>query len=73
MQEHSETFPLCLGLDDWAAAARQAASCCAFRPDAEDEQIADEPISCYNCRYRRWLADGVCCLAAGSRFWEQQS
>lgn len=51
------------GTEDWGAAARHAADCVAFRPDVEEEQIADERISCYNCRYRRWLATGISCLA----------
>jgi len=51
-----------LGRDDWVGAARIAASCDFFHPDDEDEQIADEPQSCYNCRYRRWTADSfICC------------
>jgi hypothetical protein len=53
-----------LGLEDWAAAARLAGECAIFIPDVEEEQIADEPRSCYNCRYRRWQADSVACLAA---------
>jgi hypothetical protein len=35
-----------------------------FIPDVEEELIADDPRSCYNCRYRRWQADSVVCLAA---------
>jgi len=53
-----------LGLEDWSAAARFAENCATFIPDVEEEQIADDPRSCYNCRYRRWLADSVACLAA---------
>ena len=52
-----------LGRDDWAAAARLAEGCPVFVPDVEEEQIADEPVSCYNCRYRRWTADAVTCMA----------
>ena len=52
-----------LGPEEWAPAARLAAVCATFRPDVEEEQIADEPVSCYNCRYRRWAADGIACLA----------
>jgi hypothetical protein len=40
-----------------------AEGCPVFVPDVEEEQIADEPISCYNCRYRRWTADAVTCMA----------
>ena len=53
-----------LGAEDWAAAARQAADCTTFRPDVEEEQVADEAVSCYNCRLRRWAVDGIACLAA---------
>jgi hypothetical protein len=57
------SIPCFLGIDEWVPAARLAADCRAFRPDVEEEQIADERISCYNCRYRRWAATGICCLA----------
>ena len=52
-----------LGSEDWEVAARQAAVCATFRPDVEEEQVADEAVSCYNCRYRRWAVDGIACLA----------
>lgn len=52
-----------LGLEDWTTAARMAIDCTTFVPDVEEEQIADEPRSCYNCRYRRWQPDSVACLA----------
>jgi len=46
---------------DWPDAARIAASCAGFHPDEEDEQVADEPVSCFNCRYRRWTASSFTC------------
>ncbi|PKN51299.1 MAG: hypothetical protein CVU55_12765 [Deltaproteobacteria bacterium HGW-Deltaproteobacteria-13] len=49
------------GKDDPVAAADAAAACAGFRPDAEEEIVADEPVSCYNCRYRRWSADSLTC------------
>lgn len=50
------------GKQDWSAAAKAAEECSRFQEDDEDELIADEPVSCYNCRYRRWTADSfVCC------------
>lgn len=58
------TNPLLVGLEEWAAAAELADKCLTFVPDVEEEQIADEPRSCYNCRYRRWQADSVACMAA---------
>lgn len=50
------------GKDDWAAAAREAGCCQGFTPDVEEEWVADEPRSCYNCRYRRWTAAAFLCL-----------
>jgi len=48
---------------DWQGAASAAASCESFHPDEEDEQVADEPVSCCNCRYRRWtVAAFTCCM-----------
>jgi len=46
---------------DWPDAARIAARCAGFRPDEEDEQVADDPVSCFNCRYRRWTASSFTC------------
>jgi len=50
------------GRSDWATAAREAEQCDRFRPDDEDEWVADEPRSCYNCRYRRWTVRSVACM-----------
>ena len=49
------------GHDDWAGAALQAAGCSGFVGDVEEEQVADDPRSCYNCRYRRWTATSFRC------------
>lgn len=54
-----------LGQEDWREAARIAGECPSFRPDVEEEQIADEPVSCYNCRRRRWTARSFLCLGEG--------
>jgi len=51
------------GNEDWQGAARAAVLCSSFRPDVEEERIADEPVSCYNCRYRRWTAASFTCSA----------
>lgn len=51
------------GNDDWPGAARMAAHCSAFSPDVEEERVADELRSCFNCRYRRWTAISFTCLA----------
>lgn len=53
-------FPL--GHEEWLTAARMANRCNDFAPDVEEEQIADEALSCYNCRYRRWSVASIeCC------------
>ncbi|MGI6487827.1 MAG: hypothetical protein GX964_09500 [Syntrophomonadaceae bacterium] len=49
------------GKEDWEGAAHIAAECSDFQPDDEDEMIADEPVSCYNCFYRRWTASSFTC------------
>ncbi|MGB5156876.1 hypothetical protein [Desulfobacterium sp. N47] len=50
------------GNDNWEMAAETAANCTFFVPDDEDEQIADDPISCYNCRKRRWTSESIVCM-----------
>jgi hypothetical protein len=50
-----------LGRNNWDGAARIAALCATFSPDDEDEQTADDLLSCYNCRYRRWTAVSFSC------------
>ena len=50
------------GRDNDPVAAIAAAACGCFRADDEDEQCAEEPLSCYNCRYRRWTAESFACL-----------
>jgi len=42
-------------------AAECARNCPHFSPDDEDECTADEPVSCYNCRWRRWSASAFTC------------
>ncbi len=51
------------GKEDWSGAARSASHCTSFHSDVEEEQVADETISCYNCRYRRWTAASFTCNA----------
>ena len=50
------------GKEDFAQAAATAAGCAAFRADCEEECVADEDVSCYNCRYRRWTRDSFVCM-----------
>jgi hypothetical protein len=49
------------GQQDWSAAAQAAQMCTCFQADDEDEWTADEPVSCYNCSYRRWTAKSFIC------------
>lgn len=63
MPEHLKSLELLLGHEDWGCAVQRATVCQAFRPDVEEEQIADEKVSCYNCRYRRWIQAGISCAA----------
>jgi len=50
------------GKDAEKEAAQVAAQCPHFQPDEEEEQVADENCSCYNCRYRRWTQESFLCL-----------
>lgn len=50
------------GKEAWDEAATTANQCLCFIPDDEDEQVADDPISCYNCRCRRWTALSFICM-----------
>jgi hypothetical protein len=38
------------GKDAPQKAVEAARECARFRPDDEEEQINDDPVSCYNCR-----------------------
>ena len=49
------------GLEASTQAAACAGLCPDFLLDDEDECVADEEVSCYNCRLRRWRADGFTC------------
>lgn len=51
-----------LGLDDWERGKNIALACSYFKEDVEEELVADELVSCYNCRYRRWNANGIQCM-----------
>jgi hypothetical protein len=49
------------GKESWAAAACAALDCPRFTPDVDEEMVADEERSCYNCRFRRWSAVSFTC------------
>ena len=51
------------GKESWGAAAAVAAGCGSFVPDVEEEMVADDERSCYNCRYRRWTVNSFTCQA----------
>ncbi len=53
------------GKDDRSGAAGAAGNCRYFQLDVEEELVADESVSCYNCRYRRWTAESFTCLKEG--------
>ncbi len=43
--------------------AKEAAlSCPDFSKDCDEECFYEDDVSCYNCRYRRWMQDGFECL-----------
>jgi hypothetical protein len=50
------------GQNDWSGAANEVLQCGSFREDVEEECVADEVRSCYNCRYRRWTEDTFVCV-----------
>jgi len=50
-----------LGKESWAAAAGVALECSSFAADVDEELVADDERSCYNCRYRRWSASSFTC------------
>lgn len=52
------------GKESWLAATVVAEKCQTFLLDVDEEVVADEERSCYNCRYRRWTATSFSCQAA---------
>lgn len=51
-----------LGKESWGAAAGAALDCLSFFADVDEELVAEDERSCYNCRYRRWSASSFTCL-----------
>lgn len=49
------------GKNDWSGAAWLAGNCEHFTQDVEEELVAEESESCYNCRYRRWTTTSFTC------------
>ena len=50
------------GQDAPDQAVRAARHCPHFRRDDEEECVSDDPVSCYNCRYRRWTQTSFECM-----------
>ncbi|WP_035355348.1 hypothetical protein [Acetobacterium malicum] len=51
-----------LPMEAWNQGQSIALSCPEFKPDVEEEWLAEETVSCYNCRYRRFVGAGICCM-----------
>ncbi|MBW2186798.1 MAG: hypothetical protein JRG71_10515 [Deltaproteobacteria bacterium] len=58
-----QTRVFLLGRDADTVVAQIANECSFFVADDEDEWVADEECSCYNCRYRRWTQESFRCMA----------
>jgi hypothetical protein len=48
--------------EDLLAAAMIAGDCSVYSIDDDDEDYCEGARTCFNCRYRRWLADGFLCV-----------
>ncbi|WP_303867887.1 hypothetical protein [Acetobacterium wieringae] len=51
-----------LPMEAWEQAQTLAINCPEFKPDVEEEWLAEESVSCYNCRYRRLVGGGIRCM-----------
>lgn len=54
------------GKESWSAAVCAARDCTSFVTDVEEEMVAEEERSCYNCRYRRWSMSTFTCQSPGA-------
>ncbi len=57
-----DTKQFLFGLKNYEASRAACDACGYFKADDEDEQVDTVLTSCYNCRYRRWLADSFKCM-----------
>jgi hypothetical protein len=48
--------------DDYRVASEIAVDCSLYSVDDDDEDYCEGVRTCFNCRYRRWLADGFQCM-----------
>ena len=62
IKSEADQFHFAGGKHDWSRAAAIAGSCAHFLLDHEDELVAEESRSCYNCRFRRWTERSFVCL-----------
>ena len=53
-------------------AAGWAGNCPNFSLDDDDECVAEETVSCLNCRYRKWTQDSFSCLKMGVDYFEPE-
>ncbi|MBU4439328.1 MAG: hypothetical protein KJ779_07170 [Firmicutes bacterium] len=51
-----------LPVDNWILGHEIASKCPGFKQDVEAEWVAEEIVSCYNCRYRRFIGTGIQCM-----------
>lgn len=51
-----------LPVDNWILGHEIASKCPAFKQDVEEEWVSEEIVSCYNCRYRRFIGTGIQCM-----------
>ena len=48
--------------EDMDATVALAAACPFYKDDVEEEiYLEGAPLTCYNCRYRRWASPGFSC------------
>ena len=50
------------GRENDELAVQAALDCGHFAEDYDEECMAEETVTCYNCRYRRWTQDSFCCM-----------
>jgi hypothetical protein len=51
-----------LPVDAWQVSREMACSCKGFSEDVDEEWLDEECVSCYNCRYRRFVNEGILCM-----------
>lgn len=59
---HRDKEDFLCGKNDEAGARAAARECTLFAEDCEEECVSVEPLSCLNCRYRRWTQESYFCM-----------